>query len=377
MKCINCLLAASLLIATGASAAPENVILVTFDGMRWQEVFLGVDAELAANPDYTSQSSVVEERFAGTTSQDSATRLLPFLHEVIGAEGTLLGNRAAGSCAKVTNPWYFSYPGYNEILTGKSDPAIASNDPVPNANVTMLEWLNNQVPEFKGRVAAFGSWNVFPAIINDARSGVPVNVGKSANAGTEAERALARLHDEVPQLWETVRLDVLTHRSAMLYLQEKKPRFTFISYGETDDFAHDGHYDQYLFSAHRTDDFIREIWDWVQNTEGYRDNTILVITTDHGRGSEPVETWQHHASREAMAGYMESLSQYENGIVGSDAVWIAAIGPGVKRQAGLPVGQCAGSNQIVATLLTLLGIDYRDFSPDIGAPLHILIEDHE
>jgi hypothetical protein len=377
MKRYNCLFTVGLLLAPVANAQPDNVILVTFDGMRWQEVFQGVDVRLAGNPDYTVQASVIRDRFSAATPVESAARLLPFIHGVMEQEGTLIGNRSQGSCAHVTNPWYFSYPGYNEILTGRADPAIDSNDPVPNANVTVLEWLNDAKPGFSGKVAAFGSWNVFPAIINTARSGIPVNVGKPENPQSDQARELALLHDQVPQLWETVRLDVLTHHSAMHYLDRQRPRFTYIAYGETDDFAHDGHYDQYLFAAHRTDAFLNDIWNWVQSTEGYRDNTILVVTTDHGRGSEPVETWQHHASKAAMAGYMESLATYENGIVGSDAVWIAAMGPGIAHGASLPAGECAGSNQITATILELLGIDYRDFSADIGSPLDFLIIDHE
>jgi hypothetical protein len=38
----------------------------------------------------------------------------------------------------VTNGKKFSYPGYNEILTGSGDPRIDSNDKKPNRNVTVL-----------------------------------------------------------------------------------------------------------------------------------------------------------------------------------------------------------------------------------------------
>ncbi len=62
---------------------------------------------------------------------------------------------------QVTNPHWFSYPGYSEILTGFVEPSITSNDKVPNPNVTVLEWLHRQ-PAFKEKVAAFGSWDVFP-----------------------------------------------------------------------------------------------------------------------------------------------------------------------------------------------------------------------
>jgi len=357
-----------------AQTKASNLILVTLDGMRWQEVFHGLDTVLASDARYTTQTGEVQAMFGAENAADSAARIFPFLYSVVAGEGVMIGDRDAGSCAQVTNPWYFSYPGYNEILTGKADPAIASNDPVPNRNITMLEWLNHSVSGFQGKVAAFGSWNVFPAIINSERSGVPVNVGPPQNSLTESARMLTRLHKDVPHLWETVRLDVLTHYAALDALRSSAPRVMYVAYGETDDFAHDGHYDQYLFSAHRTDRFLRELWDTVQALPNYRDNTVLFVTTDHGRGSLPVETWQHHASRAAMEGVMQNLAEYENGIEGSDAVWMAAMGPGISFRGLLAThGACVGSNQIAATLIRLLGLSPADYDTDIGAALPITI----
>ncbi|TMO92652.1 phosphoglyceromutase, partial [Pseudoalteromonas sp. S3178] len=72
-------------------------------------------------------------------------------------QGVIIGDRAKGSTMSVSNPWYFSYPGYNEILTGEVDENINSNDKVFNPNKTILERLNAQ-PEFKNSTALFGSW---------------------------------------------------------------------------------------------------------------------------------------------------------------------------------------------------------------------------
>lgn len=45
----SCLLAAGPLVAQEPGPA-HNVVLVTFDGLRWQELFRGIDAALAADP---------------------------------------------------------------------------------------------------------------------------------------------------------------------------------------------------------------------------------------------------------------------------------------------------------------------------------------
>jgi len=58
----------------------------------------------------------------------------------------------------------------------------------------------------------------------------------------------------------------------------------FLGLGETDEFAHQGRYDQYLQKAHQFDQMIAELWYFVQTDPFYKDNTIFLITTDHGGG---------------------------------------------------------------------------------------------
>ena len=127
-----------------------------------------------------------------------------------------------------------------------------------------------------------------------------------------------------------------------------------MSYGETDDFAHDGRYDQMLWAAQRADRFIGELWTALQADPTYAGKTTLIVTTDHGRGLEGKEAWKHHGKPFA----------------GSDQVWIGAIGPGV-RPGAKPEG-CASSSQVAATALAALGVDWRAFDPAAGKPLDIL-----
>jgi hypothetical protein len=370
------LLSASLSHGLSAQTA-DNVVLVTLDGLRWQEVFHGFDPELVAHPDYTDEKrrQILIDRFDADNAESKAARLMPFLHGEIVQHGAIVGDRRAGSCARVTNPWYFSYPGYNEILTGAGDPGINSNDPRPNPNVSFFEWLKNQ-PGFVGKMAAFTSWDVFPAIFNSDRSGIPVNTGPMMLPDDHHQDIVYRLHNDIPSPWPTVRFDAFTHHYALTYLKREKPRLLYISYGETDDFAHDGHYDQYLLAANRVDAYLKELWDFIQSDEQYRDRTVMFITVDHGRGEQPLEAWRHHGSMRSVANYMQqaeteeqrdALFQYQGGILGSEAVWMAAIGAGIADKGLVNTGEsCIGSNQIAATLLSLLGYAPEAFNPAAG-----------
>jgi hypothetical protein len=64
----------------------------------------------------------------------------------------------------------------HEIFTGRTDAFVSPNLAINNKNVNVLEYLNAS-KEYHGKVAVFTSWNVFPYILNEVRSGLPVNSG--------------------------------------------------------------------------------------------------------------------------------------------------------------------------------------------------------
>jgi hypothetical protein len=362
-----------LLLLFVSCATPDpgpRVILITLDGLRWEEVFTGADPWLLENPAFTSDMDNVRARFWCDAPEARREALMPFFWSTIASEGSLWGNQHLGSVVKVSNNRVFSYPGYNEILTGFADEAIDSNNKIPNANETLLEWVNKQ-PGFEGEVAAFGSWDVFPYIINEERSGVPVNAGFESATGelTDREAWLNEVQEQTPSPWTSVRLDVFTHHYAFETLKQDRPRLLYIAYGETDDFAHDADYRHYLDAAYRTDAFIRDLWTWVQADKEYAGRTTLVITTDHGRGSE-----------DRFVGHGVDW-------IGSEFIWIASLGPGmpvlgefgasrgdgsdisvIYQESGVgaegaAVQDTLWQNQVAATVADLLGLDYTNRVP--------------
>lgn len=362
MRVIVTLIALSLCYV--ATAADRHVVLVTLDGVRWQDVFRGAQASFVADERFVQRRDEVRAHFVAVP--DPARTLTPFLHDVVAKQGVLIGNRDAGSCARVTNPYWFSYPGYNEILTGRADPRIDSNDKVDNPNVTVLEWLDSQ-SGLRGKVRAFGSWDVFPSILNRKRSGLTINAGFESlePPRNEFERTLNRVQADLPPMFHNVRYDAFTFHFAMESLRRDHPRVIYIGLGETDDFAHERRYDQYLYALQRSDRFLRELWTGLQNDAAYRGKTTLIVTTDHGRGEG--DQWHGHGSARNARGAPVADAE---AIPGSDAVWMGMIGPDIATDAGMfTPANCARSDQIAATLLASLGIDWRSFDDNIGAPL--------
>ncbi len=335
-----------------AGRQTEHLFIITLDGFRWQELFGGAVDSMMNDLEFSRDTAALQNLFAAPTPEERREKLMPFFWNTIAKQGQLYGNRWVGNKANCTNIFWFSYPGYNEILTGYSDPDIRSNDKVPNANVTVLEWFNQQ-PGFEGRVAAFGSWDVFPYIINEERSGVPVNAGFETASGedlTQKELFLNELQPQVPSPWSSVRLDAFTHGYAMEYLKKYHPRVLYISYGETDDFAHDGRYDHYLMSARQTDRFLEKLWNFAQSDPVYRGKTTFLITTDHGRGESPKAQWKGHGKT----------------YIGSNAIWMAVIGPDTPALGEVKTEMQLWQNQVAKTGAAFLGLDYTSRKEEVG-----------
>jgi hypothetical protein len=338
--------------AQNTDTKTENVIIITMDGLRWQELFGGAVDSVVMNKDLTSDADRIKERYLSDNEVERRARLMPFFWETIATQGQVFGNRWLGSKVDCTNRYWFSYPGYNEILTGYTDGNVNSNAKEWNPNKTVLEWLHEK-PEFAGRVAAFGSWDVFDWIVNEKRSGIPVNSGYNKAEGdrlTEKERYLNKLQDQAAMLWGGVRQDFLTHNYMLEYLKREHPRVVYISYGETDDFAHDGSYSRYLDAAHATDGMWRELWAFLQNDPVYAGKTSLILTTDHGRGTSPMTEWKNHGTRVKDAG----------------SIWMAVIGPDTPAKGVVTEGQLY-QRQVAKTAAALLGYDYINEKQEVGA----------
>ena len=352
--------AAALSRAAFAAPAPDppktrNVVLIVSDGLRWQEVFRGPDHALMTEAcGGVENVEALRKEFWKETSEEGRKALLPFFWNVIARDGQLYGNQPEGSLARDTNGLDFSYPGYNEMLTGAPDARMNTNDPVPNPNVTVFEWLNRD-PELAGRVAAYASWSVFDAIFNAPRSRLRICSGWTPAPpclDPPVPSMLKRLYGTTTPYWDDNVWDGFLQALVLDEVRRNRPRVLFLGFGETDDWAHAGRYDLLLRSARNVDRFIEELWDAMQAMPEYRGTTTFLITADHGRG-HGLEDWKEHG----------------DDVEGSSEIWIAALGPDTpsfgERKVAAPVTQ----SQIAATIAALLGRDYRRAFPAAAPPL--------
>ncbi|MGE0556243.1 MAG: AP protein [Gemmatimonadales bacterium] len=345
----------SVFTLVGSSAAQSSdarVIVVTLDGMRWQEVFGGADSTLLfGRAGGVHDTGFVARRFWRRTEAERREALMPFFWTELARQGQVLGDPDRQSEVRVTNGLRFSYPGYNELFVGEADPGIDSNDKVPNPNLTVVEWLA-RMPAYSGRVAVYGSWDVFPYIFNVQRSGLPVfSLGEPVpEAADSSARAVNRMTHDLPTLWASSALDAPAMAGAFHRLQTADPGVLVVLLGETDEWAHDRRYDLYLDAAHRADRFLERLWRAVEHSPSYRGRTSLIVSTDHGRGGGA--DWTDHG-RDVPA---------------AERIWLAVMGPRTPAL-GVIAGARATQSQLAATLAALLGQSWQSARPTAAPPV--------
>jgi hypothetical protein len=338
--------------------ANRNVVLVTLDGARWQEIFTGLDESLlravtAKETDITTLP--VYKQFAGSSPRERRERLMPFLWgTLVVNHGFIAGNRTANSVVSVTNRHWFSYPGYSEILTGQAhDAEIKSNDAIRNPFPSVFQFVQKRLLLQPAQIATFASWGVFNEIVESEKGATTINAGFAPYESSSPEvRAISALQRETPTAWGNTRHDAYTFRFAMDYLQRAHPRVLYIAFDETDDWAHDGHYDLVLETLHRSDGYLKELWDTLQSDPQYRGTTTLIVTTDHGRGRTG-DGWKKHGKD----------------VPGADEIWMAIASPDSTRRGEWRDHPPLFQNQIAATIASAFGLKFAEQNPQAGQPI--------
>jgi hypothetical protein len=332
--------------AQSGAGKSENIIIVTLDGMRWEEVFGGMDSAILENKKYTRDSASLNLLYGNADRNLRKAKLFPFLWNTVANKGQIYGDRLQGSEVNNANPYKFSYPGYNEIFTGYPDLAVNSNDKILNKNTNVLEFINKQ-PGYQGKVAVFSTWDCYPYILNQKRSGIYINSDVDSLHFNDPNLKLINEMQFLTSKPVGERPDLLTYFAAKEYLKAYMPKVLYIAFDETDDYAHAGEYDQYLASAHAEDAMIRDIWNFVQSVPGYRNKTTILVTCDHGRGNRIKDQWTDHGKDIEDAGQ----------------IWIAVMGPRIKARGLVQTPSVIYQKQLATTIASILGFH---FTPDHG-----------
>jgi hypothetical protein len=335
----------------------DNVLLVTLDGVRTEELFGGLDLDVLRSATKGSQKvedSISYRRFWATTPEERRHKLMPFFWSLVTEHGSVAGDGRAGSAVRLRNGHWFSYPGYSEILLGEPhDAEIKSNDPIRNPYPTVLETIRERLRLPREKVATFAGWAVFNQIVEHTEGATYTNAGTEEMASTDPQvRLLNELQFDTTSPWDGTRFDSLTFRLAMSHLSSARPRVLYLAFSETDDWAHDGRYERVLEALARTDEHLKQLWTWLQSQPEYRNRTHLLITTDHGRGHTAAD-WRDHGAK----------------VPGSNETWMAFVSPRMSQRGVWRNHEPLSTSQAAATIASWMGIDWNADHSHAGRPV--------
>lgn len=318
----------------------SNVILFTWDGVRPEEVFDDPSETLYASGD------------------DPASPLLPHLRGELLERGVLLGNRREGSSVRIANRSRMSLPGYQSIMAGRRldcEANTCGRIPVE----TVAERIQRELGLSAAKTATIASWGRVALAAESREGATMVSAGLTATTDPQwtpglalpldewlrpngagsfetpppiPPRTLAAYHGDRPDGW--------TMDYALQYLRANEPRFLFISLGDADNFAHDGRRRDYLRAIRTYDAYLVLLLDTLARMGDYGRNTTVLVTTDHGRGSNSFlwSFWREHG-------------EFSN----ADHIWMYGTGPFVRPTAA-PVGTPITHRDLRPTIERLFGL---------------------
>ncbi len=305
-----------------------SVAFVALDGVRAQDVFS--DPELSRVGGGQGEAAPTGGHFAAN------------LRSLAESEGVGVGVPGRGASFRASGPRYVSLPGYLEMLSGRSTSCTHNGCDVRSVSTLLSEVaaLPGMTP---GEVIAFASWPRLEPLLRGDRRNVWVSAGRRRAPKLEKaaeESGLGTLFGEGLRAHpapgrERYRPDKHTAALALAWAQRYHPRFLFVGLGDADEHAHRDNYAGYLASIRFADRVIGKLWSWLGEERARGRETLLIVTTDHGRSQ----------------GFVHHEKEHESG-----DVWLVAAGSMVRRRGFVSLSRPGRLRDVVPSMRGLLGL---------------------
>jgi hypothetical protein len=256
-----------LIFTQSVYASEPNVLLITVDGVRSQEVYYGVQKPNQAN-------------------LSRGTELLPELKKAVKA-----GEAISFPTVWVANRTAISLPGYRSIFSGEYESTCRNNKCARTKRRTIYDDLIDQGFS-RFQLASITTWPKI-AYANESVAG---QIFQNAGYKQYVDELPMSVDDEA--FLKVVNQDIVKHTPkwkgkwdrqtfevAMYHLKKYRPRLMNISFGDADEYAHRFNYYMYSRAIKRLDERLKLIREELDEMGEYGRNTSIIVTTDHGRGN--------------------------------------------------------------------------------------------
>ncbi|MDG1148286.1 MAG: sulfatase-like hydrolase/transferase [Crocinitomicaceae bacterium] len=90
------------------------------------------------------------------------------------------------------------------------------------------------------------------------------------------------------------RPDSVTASTAINILENNTPNMVLINFRQPDFSAHQNDWNGYISGIQQTDNYINQLWEYIQGSTKYANKTALFITNDHGRHLDSTGGFAYH-----------------------------------------------------------------------------------
>jgi hypothetical protein len=318
---------------------PSRLVLVTLDGVRWEDVLGASQPSNAARPS-EGAPRVLRPRGASAAAASNGA-LMPKLRRAVRDRGVALGGPGCEHDMRASGPNFISLPGYLEMFTGKAS-GCTQNSCAPVATATIIDEAR-AAASGPGDVAVFASWNKYAYAVARDRSSIVLSAGAHAPLLGSANDAKLRSFLEAGAASSgypghgDYRPDVHTARVALRYLETVGPRVLVMGLGDADELAHRGDIAGYRQAIRRADDIIGDLDRTLSRMGEDGKRTAVLVTTDHGRA---------HSIRAHGASFPES-----------QRVFVAAFGAGIAHRGVACTSEPLRLAHVAGAMRSLLALD--------------------
>lgn len=276
----------------------ENVVIVIVDGARYSE-----------------------------TWGDSTHQYIPNLDNVLAHQGVV--NTAFYNLG---GTW--TIPGHTAIMTGHNQVISNSGQELPQYSSLFQHWIKkyNKDSTDAWIISSKDKLEVLADCQDPEWYG---NYNPSTDCGING-------------LGSGYRHDSITFQNAINILSDHQPKLVLLNFREPDFSGHAGNWDNYLQGIIDTDQYIADLWDFIENDPNYSGSTTMFVTNDHGRH---------------LDGISGGFTSHGDNCDGCRHITLFATGPDFKND--IIVDSERDLRDVAATTAALLGLEMPNSSGQV------------
>lgn len=223
-----------------SSYKAKNIIVVVMDGARYSETW---------------------------GSSDHA--LIPYMDSVLSSEGVIYSNFE-------NNGFTYTSSGHVSITTGYNQEIDNTGADIPSNPSFFQLWLKQTMNQ-SSSAWIVASKDKLEVLANCKTSKWKNKYQPSVNCGINGSGVGSGYRD-----------DSLTMIEVMNVLNQHEPELLLINLKEPDFSGHTGNWQAYTEGVKKSDYYVYQLWNFIQEHPKYKNSTAFFVTNDHGRHSDNV-----------------------------------------------------------------------------------------